>query len=168
MQTVVSNPAADLDRLLHNWQSHFTSGRSPSTLPLAFLDWAAHAANSPFQTAMLAQTACTQWQRLAEVAKEGGCAISPQASDNRFAAPAWQAFPFSLMTQAVLLGEEWWESVVRTPSGVDQRNRDIVAFTVRQWLDLISPSNMPALNPEVIKRHSCLRWREPCRRNAKP
>jgi phosphotransacetylase len=45
--------AADLDRLWHSWQSRFTGGRSPSTVSLAMLDWAAHAANAPFQMAEL-------------------------------------------------------------------------------------------------------------------
>ena len=39
----------DLDRILHVLQSRFTAGRSPSTEPIAFLDWAAHAADAPFQ-----------------------------------------------------------------------------------------------------------------------
>jgi hypothetical protein len=42
---------ADLDRMPHVWQNRLTGGRSPSTVGLAFLDWAAHAANAPFQTA---------------------------------------------------------------------------------------------------------------------
>jgi len=49
-----------LDRMLHVWQSRYTGGRSPSTVGLALLDWAAHATNSPFQTAALAGTAFTQ------------------------------------------------------------------------------------------------------------
>ena len=48
---------ANLDRILHAWQRRFTAGRSPSTVSLAFLDWAAHAANAPFQTAALGRTA---------------------------------------------------------------------------------------------------------------
>jgi polyhydroxyalkanoate synthase len=61
-----------------------------------------------------------------------------------------QQRPYDLLTQAVLLGEEWWDSIVRSPGGVDPHNQRIVAFTVRQWLDLMSPSNIPWLNPEVI------------------
>jgi Poly-beta-hydroxybutyrate polymerase N terminal len=53
----------DLDRMLHVWQSRYTGGRSPSTVGLALLDWAAHATNSPFQTAALSSTALTQWWR---------------------------------------------------------------------------------------------------------
>jgi polyhydroxyalkanoate synthase len=136
--------------VLHAWQSRFTAGRSPSTIGLALLDWAVHAANAPFQTAALGGTALEQWQRLARTAMGGEKAIAPLPDDRRFSAPAWQRRPYDLLTQAVLLGEEWWDSVVQSPGGVDRPNERIVAFTVRQWLDLMSPSNVPWLNPEVI------------------
>ena len=142
---------ANLDRMLHVWQSRFTAGRSPSTLSLAFSDWAVHAMNAPFQTAALARTAMAQWQRLAHTAMGRGKAIAPLPGDRRFVHPAWQQCPYDVLTQAVLLGEEWWDSVVRSPGGVDPHNQRIVAFTVRQWLDLMSPSNVPWLNPEVIE-----------------
>jgi polyhydroxyalkanoate synthase len=142
---------ANLDRMLHVWQSRFTAGRSPSTPGLAFSDWAVHAMNAPFQTAGLARTAMAQWQRLAHTMMGGGKAIAPLPGGRRFGHPAWQQRPYDLLTQAVLLGEEWWDSIVRSPGGVDPHNRRIVAFTVRQWLDLMSPSNVPWLNPEVIE-----------------
>ncbi len=142
---------ADLDRMLHVWQSRLTGGRSPSTVGLAFLDWAAHAANAPFQTAALGRTALAQWQRLARAAMGGETVIAPQPGDDRFAHPAWRERPYDLLTQAVLLGEEWWDSVVRSPGGVSGPNERMVAFCMRQWLDLMSPSNVPWLNPEVIE-----------------
>ena len=141
----------DLDRILHVLQSRFTAGRSPSTEPLAFLDWAAHAADAPFQMSALGFKAFNQWLRLASAAISHEPAIKPRPGDRRFASAAWRDKPFDLLTQAVLLGEEWVESVVQTPGGVDKHNRDIVAFTVRQWLDFVSPSNIPWLNPEVIE-----------------
>ena len=142
---------ADLDRMLHVWQSRLTGGRSPSTVGLAFLDWAAHAANAPFQTAALGRTALAQWQRLARAAMGGETVIAPQPGDDRFAHPAWRERPYDLLTQAVLLGEEWWDSVVRSPGGVSGPNERMVAFCMRQWLDLMSPSNVPWFNPEVIE-----------------
>ncbi|MGI4943230.1 MAG: poly-beta-hydroxybutyrate polymerase N-terminal domain-containing protein [Janthinobacterium lividum] len=58
----ITGPAtsADFDRRLRAWQSRFTDGHSPSTVGLAFIDWAAHAANAPFQTAELLQYSFTQ------------------------------------------------------------------------------------------------------------
>ncbi|WP_213739332.1 alpha/beta fold hydrolase [Bradyrhizobium sp. dw_411] len=140
-----------LDRMLHVWQSRYTGGRSPSTVGLALLDWAVHATNSPFQTAALAGTAFEQWSRLARTAMGAEAAIMPKPDDRRFVAPAWQHYPYNFLTQAVLLGEEWWDSVVQSPSGVGRPNTRIVAFNVRQWLDLMSPSNVPWLNPEVME-----------------
>jgi polyhydroxyalkanoate synthase len=140
-----------LDRMLHVWQSRYTGGRSPSTVGLALLDWTAHAANSPFQTAALASTALAQWSRLVSTTMGGEMAIKPAPDDHRFAGSAWQQYPYNLLNQAVLLGEEWWANLAKGPGGVGKPNARIVAFTVRQWLDLMSPSNFPLLNPEVIQ-----------------
>jgi polyhydroxyalkanoate synthase subunit PhaC len=150
LKSPISAPE-NLDRMLHVWQSRYTGGRSPSTVGLALLDWAAHAANSPFQTAAIAGTALTQWSRLASTTMGGEMAIKPAPDDHRFASPAWQQYPYNLLTQAVLLGEEWWANVAKGSGGVGKPNARIVAFTVRQWLDLMSPSNVPWLNPEVIE-----------------
>ncbi len=147
----VATTAHDLDRMLHAWQSRFTGGRSPSTVALAFMDWAAHAANAPFKTASLGHVAIEQWQRLGTAMMSGEPAISPAGGDHRFANPAWRQRPYSLLVQSVLLGEEWWDKVVRNPCGVSPPSERMVAFTTRQFLDLISPSNIPWLNPEVVQ-----------------
>ncbi len=141
----------NLDRMLHNWQSRFTGGRSPSTVALAFMDWAAHTANAPFKTAALGRTAMEQWQRLARTMMGGENSIAPQSGDHRFIHPAWQQRPYNLLTQSVLLGEEWWDKAVKTAGGVSPPNERMITFTVRQFLDLVSPSNIPWLNPEVIE-----------------
>jgi polyhydroxyalkanoate synthase len=150
LKSPISAPE-NLDRMLHVWQSRYTGGRSPSTVSLALFDWAAHAVNSPFQTAALAGTALTQWSRLLSTTMGGEMAMKPAPDDHRFASPAWQQYPYNVLTQAVLLGEEWWANVAKGSGGVGKPNARIVAFTVRQWLDLMSPSNVPWLNPEVIE-----------------
>jgi len=144
---------ADFDRILHAWQSRFTGGRSPSTVALALMDWAAHASNAPFTTSALGRSAFKQWQRLATAmlgGEDAEAVIAPKPEDHRFANPAWQRHPYNLLVQSVLLGEAWWDEVLQTPQGVSPSNQKMVAFTMRQFLDLISPSNIPWLNPEVI------------------
>jgi polyhydroxyalkanoate synthase subunit PhaC len=142
--------AADLDRLWHNWQGRFTGGRSPSTVGLAVLDWAAHAGNAPFQAMELQRASLDQWRRLAKIASGLEPVVAPAKGDMRFTSPAWQQMPYHLLVQAVLLGEQWWESVIDAAAGVAPASKRMVSFTLRQWLDLISPSNIPWLNPEVI------------------
>jgi polyhydroxyalkanoate synthase len=145
-----SAPADQRDQMLHAWQSRFTVGRSPSTLALAFMDWSAHLANAPFGTASLGKLAAAQWQRLFQSMLGGAPAIAPKPGDHRFAAAAWAQRPYDLLVQSVLLGEEFWDLAVQTPRGVTRQNKRIVAFQVRQFLDAISPSNVPWLNPELI------------------
>ncbi|MFZ4605889.1 MAG: PHA/PHB synthase family protein [Caulobacter sp.] len=143
--------SADLDRMLHVWQSRFTGGRSPSTVGLAWLDWAVHAANAPFQSASLGRDAMAQWLRLSKLALADEPVIQPDAGDRRFSHSGWSHRPYSLLAQAALLGEEWWDLAVRTPPGVSRYNRRIVEAGLRRVLDQASPSNLPWLNPEVIE-----------------
>jgi len=141
--------AEELDRLLHAWQSRFTAGHSPSTSSLAFLDWAAHALNAPFQTAEMGRGAIEHWQRLARIALGAEAMLPLPEGDHRFADRAWSRPPYNLVVQAVLLGEQWCDAMVQGPRGIDPGNRRIVGFNTRQFLDMISPSNWPWFNPEV-------------------
>jgi polyhydroxyalkanoate synthase len=150
LKNPVAARAAAMDAMLHVWQSRFTGGKSPSTVALAFLDWTAHAANAPFRTAAVGRTALTQWQRLGAAMLGGAPVIAPKPDDRRFDNPAWSRKPFNLLVQSVLLGEAFWEHVIDSPGGVDRHNRRIVNFQLRQWLDMMSPSNIPWANPEVI------------------
>src|ERR1700753_1423355 len=74
---------ADLDRHLHVLQSRFTGGRSPSTVGLAWLDWMAHAANTPFKAASWGESAFAKCQRLLPTARGAPPAITPAPEDHR-------------------------------------------------------------------------------------
>lgn len=141
---------ARLDRMLHAAQGRVTLGLSPLAQGLAFLDWATHACNAPFQGLSLAQTAMRQWQRLYGAAADGA-AIVPPPGDHRFQDPSWQQPPFNLIHQSFLLAEEWWSESATSFHGVSRENQRITSFTIRQLVDVFSPSNIPWLNPEVIQ-----------------
>lgn len=137
------------DALLHAAQARVTLGLSPGSITLAFLDWLTHLANAPFHRVDLVREGLEQWRRLGEVAL-GRSVIVPPPQDRRFQDPSWQAPPFRLLHQGFLLAEEWWAKATACPPGVARPDRRIVSFAVRQWLDTLSPSNVPWLNPEVI------------------
>jgi polyhydroxyalkanoate synthase len=138
-----------LDGLLHAAQGRATFGFSPIALGLAFLDWGVHLANAPFLRAQLAEAALEKAARLGDAIK-GETVIAPQPGDHRFQDPAWSRPPYSLYAQAFLLAEEWWGEAAAGPRGITQGDRRVVAFGMRQWLDMFSPSNAAWLNPEVI------------------
>ena len=144
---------AELDRRVHAAQGRVTQGLSVLGLALAFQDWGLHLANAPYRRVDLAHLAWQQARRLFGAALGIGPspAIEPSANDHRFAADAWRSQPFALFKQAFLLQEEWWQAATTGLAGVTKSHEDIVAFTMRQILDVMSPSNLPWLNPEVIE-----------------
>jgi polyhydroxyalkanoate synthase len=116
-------------------------------LLLAFLDWNLHLANAPAHRLELAQLAARQWAKLANPEEW----IEPAPQDRRFRDPAWSQPPFNVISQAFLLGEDWWRAATVCLPGVAKSHADVVAFSARQLLDVFSPSNFPWTNPEVLQ-----------------
>ncbi|MBL8929976.1 MAG: polyhydroxyalkanoic acid synthase [Kineosporiaceae bacterium] len=145
-----------VDRLIHGWQGRVTSGQSPSTLALAYLDWLVHLANSPGKQVELWHKAVRKAGRLGQYAARRSLnpaaepCIHPLPGDHRFDSPAWQAWPFALSWQAFLLAQQWWHIATTDVEGVSAHHEAEVAFAARQWLDVLSPSNYLWTNPEVL------------------
>lgn len=135
-----------LDRLVHAREARFTGSLSPVSLTLAYLDWALHLANAPGRQLELARGAGRQWARL--MAPENW--TEPAPGDRRFSDPSWSRSPFNTISQAFLLGEEWWRDATLGPPGVAKSHGDVVTFAARQVLDVFSPSNFALTNPEVL------------------
>jgi len=146
-----------IDRLVHAWQGRFTSSLSPAGLMVSFFDWGVHLANAPGKQAFLVEKAMRKWVRLAlylmRAAREPGClpCIDPLPQDRRFSDDAWGQMPFLVIYQAFLLSQQWWYNATAGNRGVAPHHERIVTFTMRQILDIFSPSNFPFTNPEVLR-----------------
>lgn len=136
-----------LDRYLHAIEAHYTGSLSPASLLLAYMDWALHLANAPARRLDLMKLAVQQWARLADPKQW----IQPAPQDRRFRDEGWMQPPFSLISQAFLLGEDWWRAATVCGPGVTRSHANVVAFAARQLLDIFSPSNFPWTNPEVLR-----------------
>ena len=151
------SPQASLDRTLQAWRAPFTGGLSPAALSLAWFDWAAHLGDMPGREAELVAHAWENVARLAGYAFVAGRSdapppCEPQPGDRRFGAPGWRRWPFSVISQAFLLTEQWWAKATAGVPGVSRHHEQMVSFAARQLLDSISPSNFPWTNPEVLTR----------------
>jgi polyhydroxyalkanoate synthase len=147
------------DRAFHAMLAHLSGGISPVALLLAYTDWLSHLASSPQRQIEISKNALVEAQRLAEAGQhaftpgqEPWSLIKPQPQDRRFAQPEWEAPPFNLMAQAFLVGEQWWHNATTGVRGVSRQNEAVVEFSVRQMLDVLSPSNFAATNPEVLQK----------------
>ncbi|GMU01511.1 class I poly(R)-hydroxyalkanoic acid synthase [Corallococcus caeni] len=88
------------------------------------------------------------WER----SLRGGVPPEPAPSDRRFRDPAWREQPFfDGLRRAYLTGAGWLEELVGQAPGVDRHTAHQARFYARQLTDALSPSNFPALNPEVLR-----------------
>jgi poly[(R)-3-hydroxyalkanoate] polymerase subunit PhaC len=147
------------DRALHAMLAHLTGGISPAALLLAYTDWLSHLASSPQRRMEIAQEALIDARRVVDASQhffssgqEPWSLIKPQPQDKRFGRPEWEQPPFNLMAQAFLVAEQWWHNATTGVRGVAKQDEAIVEFSVRQMLDVLSPSNFAPTNPEVLKK----------------
>ncbi len=146
------------DRMREALTGQLSGGVSPAALALAWLDWAIHLGAAPGKRMELVDKANRKAARLmshlaaAMVDPAAPACIQPLPGDYRFADESWRKQPFSFWAQAFLLNQQWWHNVTHEVPGVSPHHEDVVSFAVRQMLDVVSPSNMPWLNPQVIDR----------------
>jgi polyhydroxyalkanoate synthase len=145
-----------LDRLLHATIGRFTGSISPASVALAYTDWALHLAAAPGKWQRLQEKAARKAARFALYAgramagRKADPCILPLPQDRRFRGEAWQRWPFNLIEQAFLLNQQWWHNTTTGIGGVAPHHEQVVAFVTRQLLDMVSPLNFIATNPEVL------------------
>ena len=135
--------------------ARLANGVSPSSVAQAYSDWLTHLVVSPSKQSELAASAlrkALQWQHYATHAWRGECphCIEPLPQDKRFSPAEWETGPFNALAQAFLLTQQWWNEATTGVRGVSAHHEDLVEFTTRQWLDMWSPSNFIATNPQVL------------------
>src|SRR5450830_1279037 len=156
-QVPLSSTAA-LDQQFHAALAKMTSSLSIASATLAGLDWGIHQAVSPGKRIELAMLALRQSAQLlrfvthSDAAPQNPSEQTMPVHDRRFADPSWQQWPFNFLHQAFLLNEQWWAQATSDVWGVEPHHADVVGFAARQWLDIFSPGNQFATNPEVLTR----------------
>ncbi|WP_079436051.1 alpha/beta hydrolase [Zoogloea sp. LCSB751] len=150
-------PGSNLDRLAHAQLAHLTGGISPAALAMAFEDWLMHLSHNPAEQAKLIQGLAEAFMqfpnRLQQSPRPSGTlGLDPFVPDRRFTHPGWQAWPFNVLSQFFLLTEEWWKKATTGVRGVSPHHENVVSFTVRQLLDVMSPANFLWTNPAVLER----------------
>ncbi len=146
------------NREAHGALGMLTGGVSPASLMQAVTDWGWHLAMAPGKQAELVTKMARKSARLAQymvsAASEQDCprCIEPLAHDDRFDDPEWRDWPYNLIHQSFLLGQQWWHNATTGVDGVSPHHEDMVNFMSRQFLDIFAPSNYPLTNPKVARR----------------
>jgi polyhydroxyalkanoate synthase len=145
-----------VDRSVHAATARFTAGLSPMAFAEAYLDWGSHLAFLPGKRARLGEKAAKKAARLGlygirrATGGDSEPCIVPLPQDHRFDDPAWRTMPFDLYYQSFLLVQQWLHNATTEVRGVTRQHEKMVAFATRQMLDVWSPTNFVATNPEVL------------------
>ena len=140
-----------LDRRISATMARATSGLSPIAIGLAFADWAANLAIAPGRRTELLLRAQEQMrQATRDMLPIAGNRASPPA-DNRFTDASWQDQPYRFYQNQFLAAERWWAEATSGVVGAAPHHQQVVAFTVRQIIDMLSPANLPWTNPQVVR-----------------
>lgn len=147
------HPYRGLDRAARASLARMTGGISPHSVFAAWSDWALHLARSPGRQLELFQRAQSNVTQLAAHALVPKTAqtFKTRSHDHRFEHASWEKLPFSLWQQSFLAMQDWWDAATDDMPGLSSGDADRTRFQMRQALDLVSPSNFPWSNPEIIE-----------------
>ena len=149
------HPHQNLDRALRANIARLMCGISPHAFIEAWSDWALHLSRSPGRMLELSERAQTNALKLSAVVnspkKDVEPPFSPKSYDTRFDHPGWRKSPFQTWQQGFLAMQDWWDYATDPMRGLRQDDADRTRFMTRQMLDVVSPSNFPWLNPEIIE-----------------
>jgi len=146
-----------VDRAFKANLARLTFGLSPAVLAEQTFDWLVHLGTLPGKQLQLAEK-CARKVALFSMYTAQSLAdpstppcIAPLPQDRRFQSAAWQQWPYNLIYQSFLLTQQWWHNATTDVDGMSARNQDRLSFTVRQLLDVVSPSNFIWTNPVVAQ-----------------
>ena len=144
-----------IDRAANAHLARFTMGITPYGLSSTFFTWWAHLMGAPGKQVQLAEKATRKAMRMGVYAgqlardPEAPACVEPLPHDHRFEHEGWEQWPYNMIYQNFLLTQQWWYNAACDIDGLSAREEHVVSFITRQMLDMVSPSNFVATNPEV-------------------
>ncbi len=92
----------------------------------------------------------------AQQALSGGELVAPEdhtPKDRRFSNPLWETHPYyNYLKQQYLITSEAMEKTLSDVDGLDERDKQKLGFFTRQMIDMMSPTNYLATNPDAMER----------------
>lgn len=140
----------ELDHALQATVGKITHGISPAALAMAFLDWYIHLSFNPAKQVALLELTRENYLTIFSTMlthNQPNLAVTP--NDKRFKDTSWQEQPYRYLYESFLMMQNWWHTAATNVHGVSKHHEEVVDFTIRQMIDIFSPSNYPWSNPEV-------------------
>jgi polyhydroxyalkanoate synthase subunit PhaC len=152
----MAEPVAAQEELAREMRAQLaavTGGIAPDDYAQAWWDWYLNIAQTPAKQSEIAKTAFSAMLDNFTFAMKAasGQPVAPASGDKRFAADAWNQWPFNVMARGYLN----WAQVVKQATadvpGMPPRSADLVGFSSQQVLEAASPTNHLLANPELLE-----------------
>ena len=145
-------PLQTFDRTTRAVVARLSGGVATHAFVEAWSDWAQHLARAPGRQMELAGQAQRNMMQVMSLwtRPDGPPPFAPKSYDHRFVHPGWQTPPFLWWQQGFLAVQDWWDHATEPMRGLRPEDAERTRFLARQTLDVLSPSNAPLLNPEIL------------------
>ena len=144
--------AAALEHALRAQLASVTGGLAPDVYTNAWWDWYLNLAKQPPQQIQLVQDALAKlvdsWTFGVQAA--AGKPLSPAEGDARYGGDAWSQWPFNVYARSYRNYVDWWQKAWSSVPGVAPESERTLDFVARNALEVISPANYLATNPELL------------------
>jgi polyhydroxyalkanoate synthase subunit PhaC len=151
-ETCKSADAVELEHALRAQLASVTGGLAPDVYTNAWWDWYLNLAKQPPQQVQLVQDALAKlvdsWTFGVRAAT--GKPLSPAEGDARYGGDAWSQWPFNVYARSYRNYVDWWQKAWSGVPGVAPESERTLDFVARNALEVISPANYLATNPELL------------------
>jgi polyhydroxyalkanoate synthase subunit PhaC len=154
-----SDPAAaPLDRqewarMMRAQLATVSGGLAPDVYVNAWWDWYLNLAKQPPKQLQILQDAWAKTADNMNFAWKAACGqpLPPTEGDARYAGDAWAQWPFNVYAHGYRNYAEWWSKAWSGVSGVTSENERTLKFVANNALEVFSPANYLATNPELLE-----------------
>jgi polyhydroxyalkanoate synthase len=154
-----SQPAAapvDADewsRMMRAQLATVSGGLAPDVYVNAWWDWYLNLAKQPATQLNILQDALAKttdnWNFALKAA--AGEPVSPTPTDARYASSAWNQWPYNVLAHTYSNYADWWAKAWSGVPGVAAENERTLKFVAANALEVLSPANYLATNPELLE-----------------
>lgn len=142
------------DKAIHVILSKYWGWLSPASFALATFDWLTHLSISPAKRTKMIKDF---WEKFGLLyfkmlqTNQNEDHVKCRKSDHRFQNDLWNKPPFNFYAHSFLLLDDILNDATKGVRGVSHHHQNVVNFMTGQLLDIISPSNFPLSNPEILQ-----------------
>lgn len=138
-----------LDKYYQANLGKLTASVSPAAVSTSYFAWGAQLLQAPGSFLKLYMHPLLHFSELVHKLTKydlPGC-----GQDIRFHTENWRYFPWRLWAELFLQIEDWSLKMVTEIPGLNESNKRIISFRIKQILDALSPSNFVYTNPNLLQ-----------------